>query len=68
LTDVFLQVINANANMDLFAIHAVATSFLEHVRPLDVSDAIDVPADRTNLLWAQRRSPFRIAMRHVVHP
>jgi len=52
----------------MFAIHVVATSFSELVRQLDVSDAIVAPSDRMNLLWAQRRSPFRIAMRYVVHP
>jgi hypothetical protein len=29
---------------------------------------VDVPAECANLLWAHRRSPFRIAMQHVVHP
>jgi hypothetical protein len=64
----FMHVTDANANFDLFAIHVVATSFFGFVRPLVVRGTVDVPAECANLLWAHRRSPFRIAMQHVVQP
>jgi hypothetical protein len=62
-----MHVTDAYANFVLFAVNLFATSFFGFVRSLDVGRAVNVPSKCANLLRAQRRSPFRIAMNHGLH-